>query len=319
MTVDTQPDEDAQPDRADTVAGTETEATAPFLVPPSWGLAPLPTPATPATSRWSSDRRILALIAIVALLAGSAGALVSDAVHGTSRVPTAATGTTTIVASPPVGQALQGADIVAGAEPAVVTIEVTVPQHTGLGTTTATAAGTGLILTAAGLVATNAHVVAGAESIAVTLTGRSAVHTARLVGEDTGADLALLQVAGATGLPVARLGDSASIRVGDDVLAIGNALDLAGDLTVSRGIVSALNRSVQSQSATLTGLIQTDAAISSGNSGGPLLNSSGQVIGINTLAMTSTRGTTAENIGFAIPVNNALTVLRRLGFSQTKT
>jgi hypothetical protein len=93
---------------------------------------------------------------------------------------------------------------------------------------------------------------------------------------------------------------------------IGNALALSGGPTVTRGIVSALNRSIDSQSGQMTGLIQTDASISSGNSGGPLVNAAGQVIGINTAVATSSQTTTAENIGFAIPIDKAMSVVHQL-------
>jgi putative serine protease PepD len=132
------------------------------------------------------------------------------------------------------------------------------------------------------------------------------------VGLDTDADLALVRITGASGLPAAQLGSSAAMHVGDEVIAIGNALALEGGLTVTKGIVSAVNRSVDTGTTTMTGLIQTDAAISSGNSGGPLVNASGEVIGINSLVATSTRGTTAENIGFTIPIDHAMVVIDRL-------
>ena len=100
--------------------------------------------------------------------------------------------------------------------------------------------------------------------------------------------------------------------MGDDVVAIGNALALEGGPTVTRGIVSALNRTIEDESGSLSGLIQTDAAISSGNSGGPLVNAAGQVVGLNTAVATSSQSVSAENIGFAIPINQALQVAARL-------
>jgi len=96
------------------------------------------------------------------------------------------------------------------------------------------------------------------------------------------------------------------MAVGDDVVAIGNALALDGGMTVTRGIISAVDRSIETDTGSLAGLLQTDAAISSGNSGGALVNAAGQVIGINTAAATSSGTVTASNIGFAIPVDDAL-------------
>src|SRR5207244_2517922 len=128
---------------------------------------------------------------------------------------------------------------------------------------------------------------------------------ATLVGEDDAHDVALIHIENASNLAVAELGKSSDVQVGDDVVAIGNALGLNGDPTVTRGIVSGLGRALGS----LTGLIQTDAAINPGNSGGPLVNGAGQVIGINTAIATEAN---AQNIGFAIPIDTAASIADRL-------
>src|SRR6266540_3708851 len=188
---------------------------------------------------------------------------------------------------------------------------------TNQGPFASTAAGSGIILTSDGEVLTNAHVVNGASSIKVTLNGESQSRTATLVGIDTSADLALLKITGASGLPTVTIGKSSEMAVGDDVVAIGNALALQGGPTVTSGIVSALNRSIDTDSGRMTGLIQTDAAISSGNSGGPLVNAAGQVIGINSAAAASTQNTTAQNIDFAIPIDKAMTVVQQLRSGST--
>jgi S1-C subfamily serine protease len=246
-----------------------------------------------------------ALVA-VALLAGSTSAVVTRALE---PAPAA---TTVVVAAAPSsqlsGQSLDVAAIVAKVEPAVVSVEATSDQ----GMFGSTAAGSGIILTADGEVLTNAHVVEGASSIKVTLNGQSQARDATLIGLDQANDLALLRINGASGLPTATLGKSADMRVGDDVVAIGNALALDGAPTVTTGIVSGLNRSLQSTGSSMSGLIQTDAPISSGNSGGPLVNAAGEVIGINTAVATSSQSTTAENIGFAIPIDKALPVVEQL-------
>ena len=159
--------------------------------------------------------------------------------------------------------------------------------------------GTGVILTADGYIVTNAHVVEGAGSIDVLLTD-DRVLTANLIGSDEISDLAVLQIQ-AEGLVPAQFGDSSQLRIGDTVAAIGDPLGVKYRGTYTDGIVSAINRDVDMDGRTMT-LIQTNAALNSGNSGGPLINCYGQVIGINTMkigAFTDSAG--VEGIGFAIP------------------
>ncbi|MDP9072294.1 MAG: trypsin-like peptidase domain-containing protein, partial [Actinomycetota bacterium] len=175
-------------------------------------------------------------------------------------------------------------------------------------------AGTGMILSAAGDILTNAHVVDGATSIKVTLFGEKDARDAVLLGLDNSADVAVIKLRDTTGLegrPV-ELGSSERMRVGDDVVAIGNALALPGGPTVTEGIVSALDRSLDGAEGQLSGLIQTDAAINPGNSGGPLVNSDGEVIGINTAVIQGTGRTLAQNIGFAIAIDGVKPMLNRL-------
>ena len=125
-------------------------------------------------------------------------------------------------------------------------------------------------------------------------------------------DVAVLRVDDPSGLVAADIATAGSAAVGDQVIAIGNALALDGGMSVTQGIVSAVDRSIESDSGTLTDLIQTDAAISSGNSGGPLANAAGQVIGINTAVAASSGGVQASNIGFAISIARALEVADEL-------
>jgi S1-C subfamily serine protease len=165
-------------------------------------------------------------------------------------------------------------------------------------------AGTGMVVSPDGEVLTNAHVVAGAQSIEVTLVGETEPRPADLVGADTASDVALLKIRGASDLPVVQLGDSSALKVGDSVVAIGNALGLPGRPTVTSGIVSALDRSIE----TLDGLIQTDAAINPGNSGGPLANAHGEVVGVNTAVI---RGN-VEGIGFAIAINRVKIIVEAI-------
>ena len=187
--------------------------------------------------------------------------------------------------------------IVGRVEPTVVTI--TSDQRSG----------SGVVIAAGGQVLTNYHVVAGANYLHVRLFGQAEYKTATVVGYDQTDDLALLQVEGVANLPTATLGDSATLQVGADVVAIGNALDLSGGPTVTSGIVSALGRSLDPSSlpagaSAPPNLIQTDAAINPGNSGGPLVDADGDVIGINTLVV--------DNLGFAIPIDTITGLLPSL-------
>ena len=158
-------------------------------------------------------------------------------------------------------------------------------------------AGSGVIIAPDGFILTNAHVVEGADEFSVTFTdGKSCA--ARLVGADPATDLAVIQAA-VNGLPAAELGDSDSVRVGQMAIAIGNPLGFQS--TVSAGVISALGRSLRGRSGRLIeNVIQTDVALNPGNSGGPLVDSRGRVIGINSAMIFM-----AQGISFAIPVNTA--------------
>jgi serine protease Do len=169
------------------------------------------------------------------------------------------------------------------------------------------AAGSGFIISDNGWVLTNNHVVSGANKIQVTLTDRE-VYTAKLVGTDPAIDVALLKVDAGKKLPALALGDSERTRVGDPVMAIGNPLRFAGTVTV--GVLSAKGRrgiSDDPTTASLQDLLQTDAAINFGNSGGPLLNAGAEVIGINTAMIQP-----AQNIGFAVAINSVKQILPQL-------
>jgi S1-C subfamily serine protease len=177
--------------------------------------------------------------------------------------------------------------------------------------------GSGVVYDAAGRILTNNHVVAGGRSLAVAFPdGRT--FDAKLVGADPETDLAVIQVTG-DNLPMAPLGDSDRLAVGDGVVAIGNALGLPGGPTVTSGVVSALGRTVQEpgegneSGAVLFDVIQTDAAINPGNSGGPLVNMYGEVIGINTMVAGMTQaGIPVQGIGFAVAVNTAKPIADQL-------
>jgi S1-C subfamily serine protease len=165
-------------------------------------------------------------------------------------------------------------------------------------------AGSGFLFDPRGYILTNYHVIEGAQQIEVTLGDRSH-YTAKVLGSDQRNDVALIQIDAPRGrqLPFLAMGDSDTLQVGQSVLAIGNPFGFESTLTT--GVVSALKRTVQTGPQTfIDGAVQTDAAINQGNSGGPLLNSRGEVIGINSAIYTPS-GTGSAGIGFAIPINTA--------------
>jgi len=167
--------------------------------------------------------------------------------------------------------------------------------------------GSGVIFDPRGYILTNDHVIAGAQEILVVL-GDGRQFTGRVIGRSPANDIAVVKIDGEN-LPVASLGDSDQLRVGQWVVAIGNALGLEGGPTVTAGVVSALSRTITPGPGepAIGPLIQTDAAINPGNSGGPLVNLAGEVVGIN-----SAKIQTAEGIGFAIPINKAKEIVQQL-------
>jgi serine protease Do len=189
-------------------------------------------------------------------------------------------------------------DIFARVSPAVVSINATAINPYRLSERVSHVTGSGVLVDASGLILTNSHVAFGRQSITVTLDSGARL-SATLVGADPIFDLAVLRISKPSSgiLPTARLGNSDRIRVGDEVVAIGNPLGL--DQTLTRGIVSGMNRVLpETPFSALEPLIQTDAPINPGNSGGPLVNRCGEVIGINTAVIAD-----AQNIGFAVPSN----------------
>lgn len=197
--------------------------------------------------------------------------------------------------------------------PAVVNVTTNVFEQGQFGAQQGKGVGTGFVVRSDGVIVTNCHVVEGASKITVSTSAQKPVqYQARLIGGDCEHDLAVLKVT-ATGLPTVALGNSNNLQLGQQVVALGYALALEGGPTVTTGIVSSLNRTIKvqdpscstatcgsNQTRTYTGTIQTDAAINHGNSGGPLVNMAGQVVGINSAGVDS-----AQNIGFAIPIDAA--------------
>jgi S1-C subfamily serine protease len=279
--------------------------------PPSWPTfeGPAVTPSPPA---WRTseppepDPRPGGRPGRAALLGALVGAIVAALVASlvtftlTDDDPVASVARPSVPLTTSTG-ALDIQAILSAVQPSVVAIETSQTTTRGV----FEGAGSGIVLSEDGLVLTNAHVIGGSSLITVVLFDGTR-HQASLVGSFPADDLALVQVP-ATGLVPATLGSSDALEVGDEVIAIGNALNLGGPPTVTRGIVSAKDRDLDAQGVRLEGLIQTDAAINPGNSGGALVNAAGEVVGVPTAILRD-----AQNLGFAIPIDLARPLIEQL-------
>src|SRR5690242_14704255 len=258
-----------------------------------------------------NHKRGLILTGAVALAAGAVTCGWIGSMHGvTASTMTAAS------RSP-----LSASQIAQRVDPALVDVVST------LGNQGASAAGTGIVLTSNGEVLTNNHVIRGATSIKVTDVGNGRTYTAKVVGYDASRDVAVIQLQNASGLTTANLGDSSSVQNGDAVTALGNAGGKGGTPSVATGAVTALNQGITASdegsganSEQLTGLIETNADIQPGDSGGALVNSYGQVIGMNTAASSGTQfqsesGQSAVQ-AYAIPIDKAESIAKQVEAGQ---
>ena len=230
-------------------------------------------------------------------------------VTGKNELPTAPTDpSVTMTLQPAGGSALSLQSVYAKCLPSVVGIHADISRGEY-------STGTGIVLTSDGYIVTNTHVLDGAKSVTVT-TSDGTEYTGALVGADAVRDIAVLKIE-AQGLTPAEFGDSSSLQVGDDVVSIGNPL---GELefTMPSGMISALDRTITTSDGTDSGsnMFQIDAAVNAGNSGGPVYNTSGQVIGIVTAKYSSSG---VEGLGFAIPVNDAVAIANDLMKNGTVT
>jgi S1-C subfamily serine protease len=258
-----------------------------------------------------NHKRGLIVTGAVALAAGAAAGGLIGSSHGlTASTMTAASRTP-----------LSASQIAQRVDPALVDVVST------LGNQGASAAGTGIVLTSNGTVLTNNHVIRGATSIKVTDVGNGRSYAAKVVGYDASKDVAVIQLQNASSLTTANLGDSSSVQTGDSVTALGNAGGKGGTPSVATGAVTALNQGITASdegsganSEQLTGLIETNADIQPGDSGGALVNSFGQVIGMNTAASSGTQfqsesGQSAAQ-AYAIPIDNAETIAKQVEAGQ---
>jgi putative serine protease PepD len=259
---------------------------------------------TPSPPRKRRVAAVVGATAVIAAVAGGAGGA-AIATLGTGSLRNA--GLTATVAS-------TGADVSSVAAkvlPSVVQLDVTTRHGEGIGS--------GVVLSSDGRILTNAHVVDGATAVTVILSdGRQ--YRADVVGSDSTADVAVVRTQGVSGLTSATLGDSSQLKVGQEVVALGSPGGLQN--TVTTGIVSALNRNLaeladrpsrgDGDASPSYTAIQTDAAINQGNSGGPLVDVAGRVIGINSALYNPSGAATSVGIGFAIPINDAKTIVNQL-------
>jgi S1-C subfamily serine protease len=239
--------------------------------------------------------RMLAITAAAALVVGAGSAWAATGSGGSAVLTTS--------------------QIVAKTGPAVVDVVST------LGYQRAAAAGTGIVLTSSGEVLTNNHVIDGATAIKVRDVGNGRVYTATVKGYDASHDIAVLQLKGASGLATADLGDSSSVRAGHKVVAMGNAGGKGGAPSVATGRVTGLDQSITASDETagtaeqLQGLIRTNAGIQPGDSGGPLINTKGEVIGLNTAASARSGNqvsSTTATQAFTVPINEATAIARQI-------
>jgi len=274
---------------------------------PGYGFASAPPPPPRR-----NHKRGLAITGVVALAAGAAVGGLIGSMNTTSSKTATATSKTVLTTN----------QIAARVDPSLVDVVATD------GYEQATSAGTGIVLTSTGEILTNNHVIDGATAIKVTDIGNGKTYTAKIVGYDATHDIAVLQLQNASGLTTANLGDSSTVQTGASVVGLGNAGGKGGTPSVAAGTVTALNQSITASdegsgtSEQLTGLIETNADIQAGDSGGSLVNSYGQIVGIDTAASagTSFQDSSGNSVtqAYAIPINEALSIAKTIE-AQTTT
>ena len=295
-----------------------------FDAPPPWA-PPDADPSEPATPGQGRRRLAAAGLAALVFASGGLGAAAAQAFRAAPARPSVPASPNTLPgtgapfssggSSGAAGGALDASAVAAKVEPAVVDITSHLADQQGI------AAGTGMLLAASGEVLTNNHVIEGASDIHVQVAGAGPSYTAHVVGYDVSRDVALLQLDHAPSLPTVRLGRSSNVSLGSPVVAIGNALGQGGAPAVTQGVVMGLNQSLTAgdplgRAGSLSGLIEGDAPLQEGDSGGPLVNAAGEVIGMNTAAGGLSRRSSQSSVGFAIPIDTVMTVVRQIRSGQ---
>ena len=279
-------------------------------------------PPPPPPQRDRRRGRLLVYLSVAALAAGvGAGLTVAFGGQGSSSSAGSASGDIPSPHDDQTGPAsgLNEAAVLRKVKPGLVDIT------SQLKYASETAEGTGMILSSNGLVLTNNHVIDGATYVSVALAGNTRrIYPAQVVGYDSVDDVALLKLTGAAGLATVSIGDSSQVRVGTPVLALGDA-EGKGGVTPAPGAISGLNRSIQASdqgsgtTENLNHMLQTDAQIQQGDSGGALANNAGQVIGMVTAANTASGGQHGNTTGFAIPIDYALRIARQIADDQSSS
>jgi len=304
--------------------------------PGPYGWAPPPPPPHPGQRSAGHPGRVVAIIGAAAVVALAAGVGIGHVAWTNNATSNSSTPASHSIA-PSGGSGSGGSGSFGGSgssgrsgssgpsdvsaiarkvDPGLVDIDTT------LGYQQEEAAGTGIVLTSTGEVVTNNHVIDGATTISVTDVGNGKTYSASVVGYNRTKDIAVLQLHGASGLNTATIGNSSSLSVGEDIVGIGNAGGTGGTPSAAGGTVTALNQSItasdegDSSSEQLTGLIQTNADIQPGDSGGSLVDTSGDVLGIDTAASAGfsfqSSGQSSGNQGYAIPINEAITIAKQI-------
>lgn len=272
---------------------------------------PVAVAGAPADPWWAKPLPLAAIAAAIALVVAASVVLAFVLLDDEPEQLVSLGGGSSVVGRENLnlrGSALDVQGVLAVVSPSVVSIETNATSFRGV----FGGAGSGIVISNDGLILTNAHVVEGADDVEIVFFDGTRA-PARVVSSIVADDVALLQTSGVTDTLPATLGSSEQLLVGDPVLAIGNALGLGGDPSVTLGIVSAKNREIDAGRLSFEDLLQTDAAINPGNSGGPLVNAAGEVIGINTAIIEG-----SQNVGFAIAVDSVLPFLDAFGSGDAR-